>query len=121
MYGVLPYFLSRNIVEIPFLVLLPSVYILLVYWMFGFANTALQFFTMYLILFLISFTGTSLGLLIGSVFNDEKGVNLATPILVLPLVVLSGFYKNSANIPKWFSWIQYISPIKYGFIGMLNN
>lgn len=62
-----------------------------------------------------------MGLLIGSLLKDEKGVNLAIPVLVLPLIVLGGFFKNNANMPKWFSWIQYISPFKYGFIGMINN
>lgn len=35
--------------------------------------------------------------------------------------VFSGFFVNSATIPPYFSWIQYISPMHYGFIALSLN
>jgi ABC-type multidrug transport system permease subunit len=46
-------------------------------------------------MFLLSFVGSSFGLLIGSMLKDEKGMNLAMPILILPLIVLAGYFKNT--------------------------
>lgn len=121
MYGVLPYFLSRNIVEIPYLFFVPAIYVLIVYWMIGLANTAEQFFIMYLIFFLILFVGTSTGLLAGSILSDEKAINAVIPSIALPMILFSGFFKNTGNLPNWLGWIQYISPFKYSFIGFVEN
>lgn len=32
----------------------------------------------------------------------------------MPLNILGGFYANIDLVPKWFSWLQYISPTRYG-------
>jgi ABC-type multidrug transport system permease subunit len=43
------------------------------------------------------------------------------PIIVLPVVLFSGFYKNRETLPGWIGWIEYISPIKYGFTAIATN
>jgi ATP-binding cassette, subfamily G (WHITE), eye pigment precursor transporter len=121
MYGVFSYFMSRNIVDIPFLVILPAIYSLVTYWMVGLNSTPAQFFTMYLILFLMTFVGSSIGLLAGSFLQDEKGISEIIPIFLLPLIIISGFFKNSANMSKWYGWVQYLSPFKYGFAAITQN
>lgn len=118
MYGVVSYFISRNIVDIPFSFILPAIYCLVTYWMVGLSATVYQFFTMYLVLFLMGFVGSSIGLLAGSSLKDEKGLTELIPVFLLPLIIISGFFKNGDNMPKWFSWLQYISPFKYGFIAI---
>jgi ABC-type multidrug transport system permease subunit len=121
MYGVVPYFISRNIVDIPFSFILPAIYCLVIYWMVGLSSTAEQFFIMYLILFLMCFVGSSIGLLAGSILKDAKGITEVIPIFLLPIIVISGFFKNAENMPKWFSWLEYISPFKYGFIAITES
>ena len=37
------------------------------------------------------------------------------------MVIISGYFKNPDNMPKWFSWLQYISPFKYGLIAITEN
>jgi len=69
------------------------------------ASTAEQFFLFYLISFLVSLSGNSLGLLIGSVSTDEKSVAIATPIVIIPFFIFSGFFKNRDNLPNWIGWI----------------
>ena len=39
MYSVGSYFLSRNIIEIPYLIVIPFLYAVIVYWMIDFAST----------------------------------------------------------------------------------
>lgn len=89
--------------------------------MIGLSNTAGQFFTFYLILFLLGFAGSSAGLLLGSIITDPKIVSTLISIVFLPVMVFSGFYKNTGDLPQWISWIQYFSPMKYGFIGLVDN
>jgi ABC-type multidrug transport system permease subunit len=40
LYGVAPYFISRNLVEIPYLIVFPLLFNVIIYWMVGQASTA---------------------------------------------------------------------------------
>jgi len=91
------------------------------YWMCGLANTAGQFFIFYLIFFLVSFAGNSMGLLLGSAISDAKLITVLMPIMILPFILFSGFFKNREDLPNWLFWLEYISPIKYSFISMVRN
>lgn len=121
LYGTSLFVLSRNIIEIPYALLIPMVMQLIFYWMIGLGGTVGQFFTFYLIFFLVSFAGNSLGLLLGSMVNDAKIVTMLVPIMILPFVLFSGFYKNREDLPVWLFWLEYISPLKYSFISFLRN
>jgi ABC-type multidrug transport system permease subunit len=89
--------------------------------MVGLASTAEQFFVHYLVLFLMVFAGSSLGLLLGSIIMDSKSVSSTVPVILLPVILFSGFFKNREDLPGWISWLEYISPNKYGFIGLVEN
>ena len=121
MYSVFTYFISRSIVELPYLIVFPLIFDLIVYWMVGMASTAGQFFSFYLVSFLIAFSGNSLGLLLGSMISDPKTVSAVASVFIVPFVLFSGFFKNRGNFPVWIGWIEYISPLKYGFIGVTTN
>ncbi len=83
--------------------------------MIGLAPTGGQFFLHYLISVLIALCGSSLGLFLGSVILDDKSISAVVPMLMLPIILFSGFFKNRANLPVWIGWIEYISPNKYAF------
>jgi len=121
LYSVGAYFLSRNAIEVPYLVVMPLLFSLIFYWMIKLSSSARQFFIFYSIIFLINLCGNSLGLLLGSLITDARSVSAVVPILLLPFVLFSGFFKNSGNIPDWIGWIQYISPLKYGFAALTLN
>ena len=121
MYTVIQYFLARNTIELPELFTIPMLVVCIYYFMIDLSNTAGQFFLHYLIYCLIAFTGSSLGMLLGSVILDSKSVSAVMPVVLLPVILFSGFYKNRENLPKWIGWIEYVSPIKYGFIAVVKN
>ena len=43
------------------------------------------------------------------------------PLILLPLLLFSGLFASSEALPSYLSWIQYISPIKYAYNGMVQN
>lgn len=121
LYGVGAYFLSRNIIEIPYSIIFPMLQSLIMYWFVGLNSTPEQFFTFYFIAYLLSFNGMSLGLMLGSIVTDSKSVSAITPIFLLPVILFSGFFKNSGNLSDWIGWVQYISPVKYAFSAFVHN
>lgn len=121
MYSVGSYFLSRNLVEIPYLLIFPMITSLVVYWMIDLRSSAECFFIFYFFQLLCVLAGTSFGLFTSSFFSDPKTASGMVPLVVLPLMLFSGFYKNRRDLPEWVGWIEYISPIKYTFVGLANN
>jgi len=83
--------------------------------MIGMADSASQFFIHCFIIILISFCGSSLGMLIGSVIIDPKTIFGVASIFVFPIMMFSGYLKNRDDLPVWIGWIEYLSPCKYGF------
>jgi ABC-type multidrug transport system permease subunit len=89
--------------------------------MVGLANTAEQFFTMYLIILLMSFTATSAGMFAGSIITDPRSFGNIVTFVTTPLLAFSGFFKNYDNMPKWIGWVRFISPFNYSFTALVGN
>jgi ABC-type multidrug transport system permease subunit len=87
------------------LVIIPFLFAIIAYWMIHLSASAGQFFLFYLITFLVSLSGNSFGLLVGSLFSDSKVASGLLPLIVLPLVLFSGFYKNRGDLPAWIGWL----------------
>jgi ABC-type multidrug transport system permease subunit len=121
MYSTGHYFLARNIIEIPEHFIIPLITVSIYYFMVDLANSGGQFFLHWLGFCLMSFCGASLGLFLGSVVMDEKDVAAIIPIILLPMITFSGFFKNRENLSGWIGWIEYLSPNKYSFIGFMEN
>ena len=99
----------------------PLIFVAINYFMIDMANTGGQFFIHCLVFFLMAFVGASLGLLLGSVILDAKSVSAVVPLVILPVILFSGFFKNREDFPVWLGWFEYISPNKYGFIAFVEN
>ncbi len=85
--------------------LIPLLITTIYYFMIGLGLTAEQFFVHYLISVLMGLCGSSLGLFLGSVILDEKSVSAVIPLVLLPIILFSGFFKNRENLPVWLGWI----------------
>lgn len=73
-------------------------------------------------IFLLSgYAGGSLGLFIGSIILDAKTVSAVIPVVIMPVFIFAGFFKNRKDLPAWIGWIEYISPNKYAFIAHVKN
>ena len=88
---------------------------LIVYWFIGLSNTASQFFIFYFILYLIAFNGMSIGLFLGSLVQDARTITTLAPAMAQIISLLSGYFKNLSNLPKWIGWVQYLSPLRYSY------
>lgn len=113
MYGVLPYYLTKAAVEIPYQLLMPILFTLITYWAIGFRNTAKAYFTHMANMLVLVFLGNSLGVMLSSMFSDVRTAFSIAPVIMMPLMLFSGFMSNVESIVKWLRWLQYISPVRY--------
>ncbi|EAR86542.1 ABC-2 family transporter protein (macronuclear) [Tetrahymena thermophila SB210] len=122
LYTVFTYFLGRIIVDIIPAIIFPIISSLILYWMVGFNDEeALRVLTFIFVMVLMSLAGLAFGYLGGSAFSDAKVATSLAPLVLMPFMLFAGLYKNASDYASWIGWIQYISPIKYGFIAVVRN
>jgi hypothetical protein len=98
MYSVPAYYFAKSLSELPFQFIPPFFYSVLVYWTIG-ANTStfsrfLIFLTNYVLLFL---AGDSMGILLGSLFNDPRLAMAVFPAIYTPYIITGGFLSTKSN------------------------
>jgi len=63
----------------------------------------------------LGLAGYSVGIFLGSMFNDAKTASGLMPLFVLPFMLFSGFFADDEGYFIGIRWIKYLSPFKYGF------
>lgn len=66
-------------------------------------NLPEKFFIFWLICILQSLSGNSLGLLLGSYFSDPRVASALSPVLFIPFMLFSGYYRNRG---KYLSFLE---------------
>jgi ABC-type transport system involved in multi-copper enzyme maturation permease subunit len=103
----------------PVMIVTPMLLQLFPYFGMGLEPGIDKFFKFYLILFFLALSSAGYGYLISSIFsNPEIAVSIA-PIVMLPLILFGGMFSNLGTVGSWISWVQYISPIRYGYEALL--
>ncbi|KRW98124.1 P-loop containing nucleoside triphosphate hydrolase [Pseudocohnilembus persalinus] len=115
MYSIGAYFIGRSLIEIPYLIIFPTIQSIIQYFMVGIGPGVDIFFKYIFANICVSFTGNSIGILVSSLFTNTRIVFAILPMFFLPLIAFSGLYGNREDLWKGLSWIEYISPFKYGF------
>lgn len=120
-YGINSYYLVRLLIEIPLQIICSSVMTFILYWLIGYQNSAEKFLIFLLYINICAIVGLSIGTCFSSLFKDTSIVLQIAPFSIIPLMLFSGLLVNQDYIPWYFSWIQYISPIKYVFEVLFKN
>nr|WIL04310.1 ABC2 type transporter [Cedratvirus lena]WIL04934.1 ABC2 type transporter [Cedratvirus duvanny] len=118
-YRLSAYFLGKLIGETPVEMVLPLLFCTITYWMIGLSYTAQGYFLYLLILFLVLFMNSSMGILLSSIITDTgKSVRFAGT-LGMCSSALASFLVSSKDIPVWFSWSRWLSIVKYPYEALM--
>jgi len=118
-YGVVPYYFSKLILEMPIIIITPLLLNSIVYFGIGFEDDAGNFFRFYLAMLCLVISATSFGYFLSSIFTKAEIAVQITPVIMMPLILFGGFFTNVESTPDWLEWIQYISPIRYSLEAMV--
>lgn len=122
MYEVWVYAMTKWIAEIPTSLVVPLLYNCIMYFSVGFNDIFTEFFQVYIIMALMVQSSTAIGYFLSSVFNHATTAVAFAPIFNQPLNLLGGWMINLDSInglpQTLLSWLQWISPVKYGFNGI---
>ncbi|MGV8176407.1 MAG: ABC transporter permease [Candidatus Bilamarchaeaceae archaeon] len=92
---------------------LQGVIMLAVAMLLGAHINVLHFVPALAIMFVISVSFVSLGVMIASTMEDMHGFQLVTNFLVMPMFFLSGALFPLKSAPDFVRWISYIDPLTY--------
>ncbi|CAL1352817.1 unnamed protein product [Linum trigynum] len=107
MYKLSSYFMSRIVGDLPMSLVLPTVFVIITYFMVGFKPTPAHFFHTLAVLLYSVLVASGLGLAIGALVMDQKNATIMGSIIMLAFLLASGYYVQ--HVPPFIAWIKYIS------------
>ncbi|KAJ6923933.1 hypothetical protein NC652_017296 [Populus alba x Populus x berolinensis] len=107
MYRLSAYFLARTTSDLPLDLVLPVLFLLVVYFMAGLRMSAAPFFLTMLTVFLSIIAAQGLGLAIGATLMDLKRATTLASVTVMTFMLAGGYFVK--RVPVFVSWIRYMS------------
>jgi len=118
MYGILPYFIIKNVSDavLGLITMMPTIGVYTL--MMGLHGNYVLF-----VFYIWLMTQATVGMVIAicASVTDVQTVNQLFPLIILPQIFFAGFYIRIEQIPVALQWIQYICPLKYGLNLVLIN
>ncbi|KAE8664723.1 Pleiotropic drug resistance protein 12 [Hibiscus syriacus] len=107
----LPSFLHR----VPISILESVVWVGVTYYTIGFAPEASRFFKQLLLVFLTQQMAAGLFRLIAGLCRTMVKANTGGALTLLLVFLLGGFIVPKREIPNWWEWAYWVSPLSYGY------
>ena len=115
LYGVVPYYFSKIIIELPFIMILPWLFIGIIYYVVGFNPEVERFFILGGCVVCVCLLGNMWGIFLGAAIPNPKLALQFAPLVFVPFLLFSGYTTNTENIGVYLKWFEYISPFRYAF------
>ncbi|XP_027173134.1 ABC transporter G family member 22 isoform X1 [Coffea eugenioides] len=107
MYRLSAYFVARTTSDIPLDLLLPVLFLLVVYFMAGLRLNAGSFFLTVVTVFLCIVAAQGFGLAIGATLMDLKKSTTLASVTVMTFMLAGGYFVK--EVPVFISWLRYLS------------
>jgi len=121
MYRVDTYFLTKQLVQLPLFIVYPTMLMSIMYFMVGFYPDPYKFLFSLLVVIIMVQATLGLGYLLSCLFSSVEMALTLAPVILLPLLLMGGFYLNDGSIPVYFLWMKYISWFHYSFEALMIN
>lgn len=114
LYYLLTAFLAEIFAGLPFLLVMPGLFIGIQYCMIGLFPSGVAFGSMYFTCILIAASATGYGYMISAIAPSVEAANAMAPPLMVPLLLFGGFFLQSDSVRPYFIWLKYLSWFYYG-------
>ncbi|KAL3664648.1 hypothetical protein V7S43_010397 [Phytophthora oleae] len=112
-YGPLPYSLSLWFAEVPYLIVVITLFVTTEYWLVGWSHDAGDFFFFMFIFYLYTSVCTYVGQWMSALMPNEKVANVAVGALSCLFNLFSGFLLPRTAMKPGYKWFQYLMPSSY--------
>uniref|UniRef100_A0A1B6KVQ4 ABC transporter domain-containing protein n=1 Tax=Graphocephala atropunctata TaxID=36148 RepID=A0A1B6KVQ4_9HEMI len=115
-YSLKSFFISVNVVDFPVPVVCCIIFSAIIYAMSGQPMDSTRFTMFTVISLLVVFIAQSIGFMVGAIFNIVNGTFVG-PVLVVPMMMFSGFGVRITDIPAYLQWGTTFSYLRYSLEG----
>lgn len=115
MYGVFPYFVAKILAELPSFIVPPALFTLITFFGVGFTRDEENYFTFWAAITMSVLAGISFGYMVSSSISNPAIAMQLAPVLIMPLMLVGGFFRNQDDMPLWMQIFSYAAPFKYIF------
>lgn len=109
------------VADIPVKFVQAVVFNIVLYFLAGLRYTAGQFFLFFLVTYISIFVMAAIFRTTAAVTKTASQAMAGAGILVLALVIYTGYVIRIPEMPDWFGWIRWINPVFYAFEILLAN
>lgn len=113
------WYVAKNLSELPMQILLPILFFVPAYFLIGIGHGFEVYVSMQVIMILVNSAAVGLGYMVSCLCRRVDIAPIIGVVIILPFLLFGGLLINSDDAPAYFVWVQYISPIKYGFESMM--
>ncbi|KAG6908741.1 hypothetical protein DXG01_003445 [Tephrocybe rancida] len=113
--------LAMTIVDIPITFFISAIFGILIYFIVGLQTSASQFFTFLLFLFTMTLTMKAWFRGMAAAFKAEATAQAVSGIVLLAMVIYTGYTIPNSSMIGALRWISYINPLRYGFEAVVAN
>lgn len=107
MYRLSSYFLARTVGDLPMELVLPTIFVIITYWMGGLKRDATTFILTLLVILYNVLVSQGLGLALGAALMDVKQATTLASVTTLTFLLAGGYYVQ--KIPIFIAWLKYVS------------
>ncbi|XP_058088081.1 ABC transporter G family member 21 isoform X1 [Magnolia sinica] len=107
MYRLSSYFFARMAGDLPMELILPTIFMIITYWMGGLSPSPTNFILTVLVILYNVLVSQGLGLALGAVLMDVKQATTLASVIMLTFLLAGGYYVQ--HIPPFIAWLKYIS------------
>ncbi|KAE8990852.1 Protein white [Phytophthora fragariae] len=119
LYHLFSWYFSKNVSEFPMQVLLPIVFFVPVYFLMGIGHGFDVYVYQQIVMILVNSCAVGLGYMVSCLSRRVDIAPIIGVVIILPFLLFGGLLINSDDCPDYFIWVQYVSPIKYGFEALM--
>ncbi|KAE8673189.1 Pleiotropic drug resistance protein 12 [Hibiscus syriacus] len=109
------YTLPSFLLRVPISILESVIWVAVTYYTIGFAPEASRFFKQLLLVFLTQQMAAGLFRLIAGLCRTMVIANTGGALTLLLVFLLGGFIVPKREIPNWWEWAYWVSPLSYGY------
>ncbi|CAG0879464.1 unnamed protein product [Darwinula stevensoni] len=106
------YYLGKTTAELPFFVVFPAAFTAIAYYLIGLDPE--RFLVCLLVMVAVANVCCSFGYMMSCIASSVEMVLALAPSIMMPIMMLSGFFLNNDSVPSYLIWVKYISWFYYG-------
>jgi len=104
--------LARVVIESLTYLFLESILFVIIYFGIGLRGSYGYIFAVQFLTLMVS---VAIGSFLGCTTKDPRSAKELIPIVLLSNLLLSGYFVNSADLPDYIAWAQWLVPLPYAF------